>query len=160
MDAIVEQVSVSGGGVPKTAVPSAHVSSAGVEGDRQRDTRNHGGPERAVCIFAGECIDAMRAEGHSIGPGTTGENITTRGLEWSKVQPGTRLQLGGEVVLEVTRYTSPCKNIAGSFDDGDFNRMNVKLHPGNSRVYARVLHEGVVRPGDAVRLVTGAQPVS
>ncbi|MDZ7727581.1 MAG: MOSC domain-containing protein [Dehalococcoidia bacterium] len=160
MDAIVEQVSVSPGGVPKTAVPSARISTGGVEGDRQRDTRNHGGPERAVCLLAGERIDALQAEGHPIGPGTTGENITTRGIEWAKVQPGTRLQLGDEVVLEVTRYTSPCKNIAGSFADGDFNRMNAKLHPGESRVYARVLDEGAVRPGDAVRLVTDAQPVS
>jgi len=32
-------------------------------------------------------------------------------------------------------------------------RISQKLHPGESRVYARILREGVIRPGDKARLL-------
>ena len=44
----VVPVSVSAGGVPKTAVSRARVTLMGLKGDRHRDTGHHGGPERAV----------------------------------------------------------------------------------------------------------------
>jgi MOSC domain-containing protein YiiM len=47
----IVQISVSNGGVPKTAVPEARITEEGVEGDRQRHTEIHGGPDRAVCLF-------------------------------------------------------------------------------------------------------------
>ena len=40
------------------------------------------------------------------------------------------------------------------FQGRDFSRISQKRHPGWSRVYARVLVEGHLRPGDPVRLVT------
>ena len=82
-----------------------------------------------------------------------GKNVTVAGLPWERVRPGARLALGDEVVLEVTSYTAPCKNIIPSFRDGDFTRISQKLHPGESRVYARVLRPGLVRAGDPVRLL-------
>lgn len=153
MSARVHQLSVSGGGVPKLPVARAEVTASGIVGDRQRNRRFHGGPKRAVCLFALEEIERLRAEGHPIAPGTTGENVTVAGLPWERVRPGARLALGGEVVLEVTSYTAPCKNIGPSFRDGDFTRISHKLHPGESRVYARVLSPGIVRTGDPVVLL-------
>jgi len=149
----IVQVSVSPGGVPKTAVPAARVTAAGVAGDGHRDVEHHGGPERAVCLFAVEAIDALRDEGHAVLPGALGENVTVRGLAWEAVTPGTRLLLGAEVLLEVTRYTSPCLNIAGAFVGRDYARVSQKRHPGWSRVYARVLVEGTIAAGDPVRLL-------
>lgn len=149
----VVQVSVNpNGGVPKTAVPEALLHREGVQGDRQRDRRFHGGPERAVCLFSFERIEALRAQGHPIGPGTTGENLTLAGVSWTEITPGRRLQVG-DALLELTSYAAPCRKISGSFADGEFTRMSQKLHPGTSRVYARVLTEGVVRPGDTVTLL-------
>src|SRR5438046_7402828 len=72
----IVQVSVSAGGVPKTAVARAEVTVHGLEGDGHRDHEHHGGPERAVCIFAVEAIEALRVEGHPIVPGGLGENLT------------------------------------------------------------------------------------
>lgn len=141
------------GGVPKRAVPSAEVTAAGVAGDKQRDLRYHGGPGRAVCLYALERIEALRAEGHPIEPGSTGENLTVAGLDWEAVAPGSRLRVGGRLLLEVTAYTVPCSNIAGSFAGGAFKRISQKLRPGWSRVYARVLAEGTVREGDPVELL-------
>jgi MOSC domain-containing protein YiiM len=139
------------GGVPKHPVAAAELQRDGVVGDLQRDSEYHGGPERAVCLFAQERIDALVAEGHPIAPGTTGENLTLAGLEWSTLAAGDRLAVGDEVVLEISGPAPPCTTIAGSFVDGAFTRISHKLHPGWSRLYARVLAAGRVHVGAAVR---------
>jgi MOSC domain-containing protein YiiM len=149
----VVQVSISSGGVPKRAVPAARVTIAGLDGDGHRDRQHHGGPERAVCLYAMELLEALRAEGHPVSPGGLGENLTLEGLDWTTVVPDTCL-LVGDVILQMTRYTSPCVNITGSFAHGDYARISQKRHPGWSRMYARVLRGGTIRPGDPVRLVS------
>jgi MOSC domain-containing protein YiiM len=157
VSARVVQVSVSPGGVPKTAVEAARVGPLGLDGDAHRNMRYHGGPERAVCLYALEAIDALVADGHPVAPGSLGENLPIHGLPWKNVVPGAQLQIGENVILEVTRYTSPCHNIAGAFADGDYSRVSEKRRPGWSRVYARVLVEGSVRRGDAVHLLAAAE---
>ena len=149
----IAQLSISAGGVPKLPVPEARVARLGLEGDAHDYTR-HGGPERAVCLFSLEMIDALAAEGHAIEPGTIGENVTVEGIDWNLVTPGARLQLGDEVVLEVTRYTSPCYKIAPVFLGNEYRRVSQKLNPGWSRVYTRVLVEGSLRTGDRIRVMT------
>jgi MOSC domain-containing protein YiiM len=149
----VVQVSVSPGGVPKRAVPSARVTADGLEGDGHRDRENHGGPERAVCVYAMELLGALRAEGHSAAPGTLGENVTVEGLEWSALVPAACF-LVGDVLLQVTRYTSPCVNITASFAHGEYSRVSQKRHPGWSRVYARVLRPGTIHTGDPARVLS------
>jgi MOSC domain-containing protein YiiM len=150
----IVQLSVSTGGVPKHAVDEARVTRLGVEGDAHRDEAHHGGPERAVCLFSIEAIRALAAEGHAIAPGVIGENVTVEGLDWTRVVPQTYLRLGERVLLQVTRYTSPCGTIAPVFVGRDVGRVSHKRHPGWSRVYARVLAEGRLRPGDGVRIVS------
>ena len=147
------QISLSAGGVPKLAVPQAQVGALGLLGDEHRDLKHHGGPERAVCLYSLERILALQAEGHPIFPGAAGENLTLSGLPWELVVPGARLQVGDTLLLEVTKYTEPCNNIRGAFTDGQFMRIAHDVHPGWSRVYARVLQEGAILPGDPVRLV-------
>jgi len=94
----VVQLSVSPGGVPKHAIAEARVTELGLEGDAHR-YRYHGGPERAVCLFAMEAIRSLVAEGHSVTPGALGENVTTEGLEWAAVTPGAHLRLGAQPVI-------------------------------------------------------------
>jgi MOSC domain-containing protein YiiM len=150
---IIVQVSISRGGVPRLPVAEGVVTDLGIEGDGHDNPDVHGGPERALCLFAIERIEAMAAEGHPIAAGSTGENITTRGIDWDLVVPGSRLQLGADVLVEITRYTTPCKTNARWFKGGDFNRMHQNLFPGFSRVYARVITAGVLRPGHEVELL-------
>ena len=146
----LHQISISDGGVPKLPVAEARLTVNGVAGDRQRNLQAHGGVDRAICLFSLEVIDALQAEGHSIRPGSSGENLTIAGLDWPKLLPGDRLRIGDTVLLELMSYTAPCKYNAQWFANGDFSRISQKLHPGWSRLYARVLAEGVVRPGDRV----------
>jgi MOSC domain-containing protein YiiM len=149
---IVQAINVSNGGVPKVAREWAEISSSGVYGDRQEDRLFHGGPDRAVCLYSLDLIEALRGEGHPIVPGAVGENLTIHGIDWADIRPGARLEIG-EVLLEVTRATTPCHKIAAAFTDGEFTRVSQKVHPGWSRYYARVLREGIVTTGDRVTLV-------
>lgn len=152
----VVSINVSPGGVPKRRVSDAKVSQLGLQNDAQNDTKHHGGPERAVCVYSLERIHALQAEGHPIDVGSAGENVTVEGIDWDLVVPGTRIRLGEEVLLEVTAFTNPCKTIRESFTDGRFVRIAERWHPGWSRVYARVLSEGEIRFGDSVELAPPA----
>lgn len=151
----VHQISVSDGGVPKKPVLAARVTEQGVEGDRQRNLKLHGGADRAVCLFSLELIERLQDEGHPIEPGFSGENLTLAGVEWEQMQPGVRLAVGPGLRLEVTSYTVPCRHNACWFREGAYERISQVQHPGWSRVYAKVLREGVVRPGDEVRIEAG-----
>lgn len=142
-------INSSGGGVPKRPVLFAVVNTLGLEDDKHV-SRDHGGSERAICLYSLELIRALRGEGHPIDIGTAGENFTVEGLDWSLVKPGTRVAVGNEVRLEVTSFTMPCKTIAGSFADGGFKRISEKLHPGWSRVYSRVLVGGRIESGSSI----------
>ena len=53
-------------------------------------------------------------------------------------------------------FTAPCKTIKASFIEGRFARISQKLHPGWSRVYARVLTEGEIRSGGPVEVIPTA----
>lgn len=147
----IASINVSRGGVPKLPVASARVSPAGLDGDGQRDRRHHGGPERALCLYSQDRIEALQGEGHTIAAGTTGENLTIRGLDWDAVIPGAVLHVGA-LTFEITSYASPCTSIRPSFRDADSTRISQKVFPGWSRVYARVVGEGEIRQGDAVLL--------
>jgi MOSC domain-containing protein YiiM len=145
----VHSINVSDGGVPKLPRQRVMIRARGLEGDRQRNLQVHGGPDRAVCLYSLDLIDALRAEGHPIATGTIGENLTIAGLPWTAMTPGVRVEVG-EASLELTTYADPCRNIAGSFLQGQMLRVSARRHPGWSRLYARVLKEGTVKVGDAV----------
>jgi len=149
----VHQINISNGGVPKTPVPRARVTVDGVVGDDHNDTVHHGGPERALCLFSLEVIERFQDEGHPIEAGYAGENLTITGLDWAELVPGSKLAIGDEVVADITSYTSPCATNAAWFKGGDFTRMLQSRHPGESRVYARVIRTGAIAEGDAVRLI-------
>lgn len=147
----VHQINRSNGGVPKLAVDRAVVDTSGVVGDEQADKVHHGSPDQALCLYSLEVIETLRSEGHSISSGSAGENITVSGLDWERVVPGTRMQIG-PVEIEITYYATPCAKNAQWFVDGKFNRMHASKHPGESRVYARVLEGGPIQTGDPVEL--------
>ena len=151
----IAQINASDGGVPKLPIPEAEVGERGITVDRQADLVHHGKPDQALCLFSLEVIEALQAEGHPIAAGSSGENITVSGLDWASLVPGMRLRLGAEVLIELTAYTTPCKLNAQWFSDGDFNAINVKLHPHRSRLYARVLETGTVRQGDPISVLAG-----
>ncbi len=153
MNGRIFQINISpNGGVPKRAVYEAQVETLGIVGSRVGNPKIHGGPLAALCLYSLEVIQALQAEGHPIFPGSVGDNLTLSGLDWARVVPGVQLELGDELLIEVTQYTTPCQTIIASFADRNSNRILQKTHPGWSRVYAKVLRAGRIKVGDHVTL--------
>ena len=150
------QVNVSAGGVPKLPVERAWVGRLGLDGDAHNDRTDHGGPHRAVCLFGIEAIERLQADGHPVEPGSVGENLTTAGVEWSLLPVGTRARIGERLELELASDAGPCATQTHNFRDGKFSRMSIDLHPSDSRMYARVLREGEVRPSDQITILPPA----
>tara|TARA_B100000900_G_scaffold414964_1_gene443237 strand:+ start:1994 stop:2470 length:477 start_codon:yes stop_codon:yes gene_type:complete len=153
MRAEVHSINVSDGGVPKSMVESADIMKSGVEGDFNRIRSDKGGnADRAVCIFSLELIQQLKHEGHPIEIGSTGENLTIRGVKWDSLSEGTRLEIG-DVVLELSEPCAPCSKIGESFIGRRFDRVDHDQEYGWSRWLARVLREGRVSVGDSVNIV-------
>ena len=145
----VYRINVSSGGVPKHAVDEAELGWGGIDGDGHDDKEHHGGPDQALCIYSIERLRVLRSEGHPAEPGSMGENLTLSGLDTAGLEPGNRLRVG-DTEVELTHYASPCTTIAGSFIDGGFSRVLHARHPGDSRLYARVITPGQIHVGDVV----------
>jgi MOSC domain-containing protein YiiM len=139
------------GGVPKPQVQRLQVTIDRCVGDFQRDKKHHGGPQRVVCLFSDEVITTLQGEGHPIFPGSVGENILLREVDWKLVKVGTRLHFD-QLVLEVTSDAPPCKTIRDSFTDGQFTKISAKVEPNFTRWYAKVITEGQVCIGEGVLL--------
>ncbi len=153
----VISVNVSPGGLPKLPIERAWVGTLGVEGDAHNEPTVHGGPHRAVCLFGVEAIARVQAEGHPLGPGSVGENLTTEGIDWSDLPVGTRVRVGDTLLMELASPAMPCDTQRPNFNAGRINRISIKLFPSDSRMYARVLVEGEVKPGDRIELLAPAE---
>ena len=81
----------------------------------------------------------------------TGGERTVSGGDGKAAGPGTELKIG-EGRLLIPSYTSPCEKIAFSCFGNEYTRISQKLHPGWSRLSARVLAGGLVTVGDAVEI--------
>ncbi len=148
--AYLYQINVSNGGVPKRRIDKAYVSVDGVAGDKQGNRTVHGGIDRALCLYSLEQLNELRNEGHTIGPGSSGENFTISGFDWACLQLGDRLRIGESLHIEITSYAEPCRHNARWFQNRDYKRISQKIHPGWSRLYAKVLTEGPVQSGNSV----------
>ncbi len=155
---LVAAVNVSPGGVPKRPIAGARIHWRGLEGDaHSKPEPIHGTPEQAVCLYAFEAIERVRADGHEAFPGAYGENLTLIGLDWGGLRRGERLRIGSEgPLLLLTDYATPCDTQERWFVDGRYGRISSRKHPEDARWYASVLKEGEVAIGDVVHLVRTA----
>jgi MOSC domain-containing protein YiiM len=146
----VVQLNTSTGGVPKLPVDAVDISWSGVDGDVQAARVHHGRPWQALCLWSADVIDGFVGAGHPIGYGRAGENVTIRGLDWTRMRPGAHVRLGS-ASCQVSAYSLPCSKNAQWFIDGDFETMHHVNGPV-SRVYATVTEPGRVTTGDQVTL--------
>jgi len=134
----------SNGGVPKTSIEFAEVTTTGIVGDDQADKKHHGGELRAICILENELLTKLQMEGHPINPGTTGENLLIEGFD---IGIGSIIDID-DVKLEVVSAATPCKTISASFKNGDFSRISHKKYPGQTRWYCKVITTGSISISD------------
>ena len=159
------QISRSDGGLPKRAVAGpVMVGREGVEGDRHRNRRVHGGPDKAVLMIAGEFVDGLAARGFPVCAGALGENFTVSGLDPHMWREGQRYRVGSDVVIELTTLREPCLNLDVYGPAIKEELWEKRCRKGDVEspkwalggFYARVIREGIVVEGAAVVLESEA----
>jgi MOSC domain-containing protein YiiM len=120
-------------------------------GDDQADRQAHGGPDKAIYVYAVE--DARWWEqqiGRALAYGEFGENLTTEGLEVNDALVGERWRMG-TLALEVSEPRIPCWRLGVRMNDKMFpRRFTEALRPG---AYLRTVVEGDVGARDEIRVV-------
>ena len=145
MAAIIAVCKSKNKGTRKESVESVIVKKDyGVIDDAHADCCTH----RQVSLLAEESIDKMVNMGLKVGPGDFAENFTTKGIALVSLPVGTRLSVGEEVVLEVTQIGKDCH--AGC---AIFREVGKCIMPKEG-VFARVVHGGLVRPGNRIAVKT------
>jgi MOSC domain-containing protein YiiM len=136
----------------KTSVPSAILRLTNLDGDRQADLKNHGGPDKAVCVYSFDHYPYWESVlGRTLNPGAFSENLTIAGLRESDVCIGDTFR-AGEALVQISQPRKPCSKLAGRHNRKDLPAL---IHAnGFSGFYLRVLAEGLVRAGDEFTLVT------
>jgi MOSC domain-containing protein YiiM len=129
------------------------VGELGLDGDRQCDTRHHGGPDRALYAYASEDAAWWAEElGRDVPPGLFGDNLTTSGLDVTGARIGERWRIGGPdgVLVEVRMPRTPCDNLSARMGDPTFH----KRFAASRRVgaYLKVLRPGAIAAGDPIAI--------
>ncbi len=134
------------GGV-KLPVPGATLRFENFEGDGQADRVNHGGPDKAVCVYPFDHYAHWEEIlGRRLSPGAFSENLTVSGVLETEACIGDVFGAGGAVV-QVSQPRMPCSKVAGK--NGERLLPLWISDTGYTGFYLRVLAEGMVRPGDA-----------
>ncbi|HEX7653602.1 MAG TPA: MOSC domain-containing protein [Verrucomicrobiae bacterium] len=129
----------------------------GLRGDQQADRKNHGGVDKALCVyeathypvwFATLGIDPLPA-------GAFGENFTVQGLPESEVCIGDVYQLGA-VRVQVSQPRQPCWKLARRWRLKDFTAHVIAK--GWTGFYFRVLQHGWVEAGTPFTCVERPYP--
>ena len=158
---ILRQINRSNGGLPKLAIPQPVMLHAdGVEDDRHRDLKHHGGPDKAVLMIASELVDSLAARGFPVYYGALGENLTVSGLDPHAWRQGQRYRVGLDAVIELTKLRVPCSNLHVYGPPIKEELYDRQCHAGDIRsphwahggFYARVIHAGLLFPGTPVIL--------
>ena len=103
---------------------------------------------RQVSLLAKESIAKMRKLGLDVDHGDFAENITTEGIDLVGLSVGAQLDIGA-TRLEITQIGKECHTrCAIYYQAGDC------VMPKEG-VFAKVLREGEIRPGDPVSLLNG-----
>ena len=89
----------------------------------------------------------MRGLGLDIGPGDFAENLTCDAIDLASLSVGTRISIGKEVVLEVTQIGKECHSGCAIY------RQIGKCIMPMEGVFARVTKGGLVKAGDAIRVL-------
>ena len=102
---------------------------------------------RQISLLAEESVDTMRALSPvPLDAGVFAENINTRGIDLKGLPVGTRL-LVGETEVEVTQIGKECHS------DCAIKKAVGKCVMPTEGVFAVVIREGAVRPGDDIEIL-------
>ena len=124
-------------GTQKTRIEEGtFIEDFGLEGDA------HAGKwHRQVSLLSFDKIEDFRARGAEVEDGAFGENLVVQGIDFATLPIGTKFQCN-DVVLELTQIGKECHSGCAIF-----KKMGECIMPKQG-VFTKVLHGGVIHPGD------------
>jgi MOSC domain-containing protein YiiM len=118
---------------------AALVAGHGIDGDQKAG--HH--PDRHLNLISQEWLDSIQPKGYKTAPGQFGEQIIVSGLAMEALQAGDRLQLGAEVIIEISKLRTGCERLEAAQ-----GRTIQGLGPLGAM--ARVVTGGAIAVGDTV----------
>jgi MOSC domain-containing protein YiiM len=120
----------------------------GLPGDGQADKVNHGGPDRAACVYTYDHRSYWEnLWGKPCGFGAFGENFSISGYRETDVHIGDIFRIG-TALFQVTQPRMPCFKLG--MRHGRPLLPDEVLKSGFTGWYFRVLEEGAVAAGDRI----------
>ena len=130
-------------GTMKHEVPEIQVKKEhGIVGDAHA-----GNWHRQVSLLGSESVDKMKKVFPDIPIGAFAENILTEGVTLYQLPIGTKLQIGGQVLLEVTQIGKECHA-----DCAIRKQVGDCVMPREG-IFTIVLEEGTIRAGDPIEIL-------
>lgn len=144
-------------GFIKTGVTGpVRLGKTNLAGDAQADPVNHGGPDKAVCVYSAAHYPYWRLElALSLEFGAFGENFTVAELTEEGVCIGDVWAVG-DALVQVSQPRQPCWKLARRWAVKDF-ALRVQ-QTGRTGWYFRVLREGTVAAGETLALIERPEP--
>ncbi|PKM09947.1 MAG: MOSC domain-containing protein [Gammaproteobacteria bacterium HGW-Gammaproteobacteria-10] len=136
----------------KPVAGPVYVGRMNLDGDRQGDSKNHGGADKAVYAFSYDHYAYWSAvlNKPDMPYGQFGENLSIAGLDEALINIGDQLEIGG-CLLEVSQPRIPCFKLGLALDVPNMPRLFIER--GATGIYFRVLREGEIATGDPVEIV-------
>ena len=132
------------------------LATTNLEGDRQGNPQVHGGPDKAALAYGAGHYPLWGAElGRELSHGAFGENLTIEGLDEESVCIGDTFE-AGEAIVQVSQPRQPCWKIARRWGIKELTAL--VADNGRTGWYLRVLREGHLEAGQAVRLAERPHP--
>lgn len=129
----------------------------GLSGDEVADTKNHGGPEKAVFAYPSKHYEQWKSELkiETMDSGAMGENLAVLQMDESTVCIGDTYKFG-EALIQVSQPRRPCWKPARRFKVLD---LALRIQDsGRTGWYFRVLKEGYVEAGSQLELIERPYP--
>jgi MOSC domain-containing protein YiiM len=137
-------------GGAKKPVLRAVLRFGNFDGDRQADQVNHGGFEKAVCVYPFDHYPYWSKQlGGDLKLGAFSENLTVSGAIETEVCVGDVFRIG-EAMVQVSQPRMPCAKLAGK--NGAKMLPKLMVNVGYTGFYMRVLSEGLVAADDGFDL--------
>ncbi|MBW7459428.1 MOSC domain-containing protein, partial [Paenibacillus sepulcri] len=129
-----------------------YLAKTGLDGDGQADLINHGGEDKAVCVYSSVHYPYWASEwGKDAEAGAFGENFTVSRITEQSICIGDIVR-AGEAVVQVSQPRQPCFKLGIKHG---LPKLPLQVQQtGYSGFYFRVLQEGIVAAGDELVLAS------
>lgn len=126
------------------------LGETGLEHDEVADTKNHGGPEKAVFAYpSSHYVFWQKKLGTDIGIGAMGENFSIQEIDEYSICIGDTFEIG-DAVIQVSQPRQPCWKPARRFRVMDL-ALQIQ-NSGRTGWYFRVLKEGYISSKSSLTL--------